>query len=474
MRTSQSSQSNTQKIVLIVLGVVLVGTVFFLPSFVDGPWIASDTEDLAPVPVPSAETVAPSTAAELKQYRQDSQGVLAEIVLIRDRLVEQNVETWAQAEFHNAMGKVEDGDEQYSYGNYGASLERYRDARKQLLILESLGQRKLADAKREGFEAIENLNPVVAASASELATAIAADDPEVQRLVARVETLEPVRQAIETGDYALERDRYQEAQAAYREALALDPAHQRAAQLLATANNEVTGGAFRAQMSQGFAALQQGNYEGARAAFNRAGQIQPGNPAVATALAQVANLEAQSEVDLALAQAARLESDEQWSDAVAIYQSLLETDPSLADAKARLLPSRIRAELDQRLVTFIDEPLLLSNKSEYEKARKTLEDARGIGNPGPRLQAQVEELQTLVQRATLPVNVVFESDNQTHVVLYRVAELGQFATTSMQLRPGRYIAAGTRKGFRDVRVEFTITGEPMEQAIVVRCEEPIG
>jgi hypothetical protein len=43
----------------------------------------------------------------------------------------------------------------------------------------------------------------------------------------------------------------------------------------------------------------------------------------------------------------------------------------------------------------------------------------------------------------------------------------------MVLRPGRYIAAGTRKGFRDVRVEFTITGEPLSEAIVVSCEEPI-
>jgi hypothetical protein len=36
------------------------------------------------------------------------------------------------------------------------------------------------------------------------------------------------------------------------------------------------------------------------------------------------------------------------------------------------------------------------------------------------------------------------------------------------------VAAGTRTGYRDVRVEFTITGEPLNQPIEVRCEEPIG
>ncbi len=55
-----------------------------------------------------------------------------------------------------------------------------------------------------------------------------------------------------------------------------------------------------------------------------------------------------------------------------------------------------------------------------------------------------------------------------------MAELGRFEQTSVKLRPGHYVAAGTRKGYRDVRVEFTITGEPLQQPIEVRCEEPIG
>jgi hypothetical protein len=70
--------------------------------------------------------------------------------------------------------------------------------------------------------------------------------------------------------------------------------------------------------------------------------------------------------------------------------------------------------------------------------------------------------------------VVFRSDNQTHVVLFRVADLGRFQQVSVKLRPGKYVAAGTRSGYRDVRVEFTVTGEPGDEPIAVRCEEPIG
>jgi len=72
------------------------------------------------------------------------------------------------------------------------------------------------------------------------------------------------------------------------------------------------------------------------------------------------------------------------------------------------------------------------------------------------------------------VDVLFLSDNQTQVVLFRVAELGRFDQLSVKLRPGKYVAAGTRNGFRDVRVEFIVTGNPMAEPIVVRCGEPVG
>lgn len=474
MRRSPSSQSNSQKITLIALGVLVVGTVFFLPRFVSEPWIRGDTSEKQTPQTPSAETVAPSTAAELKRYRQDSQGVLAEIIVMRDRLIERNVEAWAAADFERALAGVQAGDEEYSFGNYETSLKLYRTARDQLEVIDALGDLRLSKAKEEGVAAVESLNMNVASDASELASAIAPDDPEVKALAARVKTLEAVAEHIEAGDYALERDRFDTAQSELRKALALDPAHQRAAELLSLANREVTGGAFRRQMSRGFAALERGAYDEARTAFDRAAEIDPANPAIGQALAQVENRESMERVSAELARGAELEADEKWAEALEIYEALLEEDSSLADARARLIPARVRADLDERMSEYIEEPLRVSNKSEFEKAQALLADAQSIGNPGPRLQGQITELETILQRATSAVNVVFRSDNQTHVVLYRVAELGQFEQTSMKLRPGRYVAAGTRKGYRDVRVEFTITGDPMDQPIVVRCEEPVG
>jgi hypothetical protein len=188
----------------------------------------------------------------------------------------------------------------------------------------------------------------------------------------------------------------------------------------------------------------------------------------------VDNRESGEFVSRELERASELESGEEWREAVSIYDTLLERDPSLTDARVKLIPARVRADLDDRLVAYIAEPLRVSSQAEYMAAQTALADARGIPNPGPRLAGQITELDSILKNASSPVEVVFHSDNQTYVVLYRVAELGRFEQVSMKLRPGKYVAAGTRNGYRDVRVEFTVTGEPLVKPIVVRCQEPIG
>jgi tetratricopeptide (TPR) repeat protein len=289
-----------------------------------------------------------------------------------------------------------------------------------------------------------------------------------------VGTLAQVAGHIEAGDQALARNYFQASQAEYRKAVDLDPLHQRASRSLALANREVTASAFRGHMSRGFEALESQDYDGARSAFLEAGKINRGDVAVEKALAQVENRESGSFVSRELERAAELESREEWREAASIYEALLIDDPSLIDARVSLIPARVRADLDERLSGYVEEPLRLSNEAEYHAAQAALEDARGIANPGQRLLRQIARLDILVEVANSAVDIVFRSDNQTHVVLFRVADMGRFEQVSVKLRPGKYVAAGTRAGYRDVRVEFTVTGESLAEPIVVRCEEPIG
>ena len=143
------------------------------------------------------------------------------------------------------------------------------EARDKFIGLQTQGDEKLIKAKADGFAAVESLNFNVAQQASELATAISADDLEVQALVARVETLPQVTLHIDAADHALERDRFEEARSEFSKARDLDPQLRRANEGFALARAEITGTAFRSQMSRGFSALESGDFDGARISISQ-------------------------------------------------------------------------------------------------------------------------------------------------------------------------------------------------------------
>ena len=461
-----------QQVTLGVLLLLALATVFLLPRFVTEPWLGGDT-DVAAAPKPTSSTVKPSTAAEKTRYRQESQSVLAQIIAVRDRLRERNVDQWAEIEFGQALDLIESGDEQYSYGEYAAALKDFQQALDSLATLKSQAEEKLEQALADGAQALESLNINVAGSARDLAVMLAPEDPRVADMSARVDKLPALASLMEQGDVARDQGRLTEAQGAYEQAVALDGAHQRARNELAAIRGGITDSRFRQHMSRGYAALDEGRFDAAEAAFNEAEKIRPGAAAIAQARAQLANRDEQATVSRKLSEAKDLEDREQWSAAMAIYESLLAEDPTLANARARLVPVRVRARLDARLEELTEDPLKLAGQTAYANAQQVLADARGIGRPGPRLQVQIETLDRMLKLATSPVDVVFRSDNQTHVTLYRVKDLGQFEQTTLTLKPGRYTVGGRRQGYRDVQVEFTVTGEPLDGPIVVRCEETI-
>ena len=69
--------------------------------------------------------------------------------------------------------------------------------------MEEQGKQILSEARAETEAAIASLNSTIATTSIEMALAIAPQDPGLQKLAARVETLDELSQLIEAGDQAL-------------------------------------------------------------------------------------------------------------------------------------------------------------------------------------------------------------------------------------------------------------------------------
>ena len=167
------------------------------------------------------------------------------------------------------------------------------------------------------------------------------------------------------------------------------------------------------------------------------------------------------------------ERDEQWESAVETYKEVLEIDNNLLFAQEGLDRAQKMSALHAQLDEYISDPDSLSAAATMSRATGLVVDITRMSTIGPRLAEQRDQLSRLLKRAATPLTVRLISDNATDVAIYKVGKLGSFETRELDLRPGTYVAVGSRPGYRDVRLEFRVSPETDLQPIVVRCEEAI-
>ena len=167
------------------------------------------------------------------------------------------------------------------------------------------------------------------------------------------------------------------------------------------------------------------------------------------------------------------ERTETWELAIATYTEILDIDGDLVFAQQGLDRARQMTALHEQLDTYINDPDRLSSPSTMNKATNLVVNITRMEAIGSHLEDKRDQLSRLLKRAATPLSVQLVSDNVTDVSIYKVAKLGSFQTHQLNLRPGTYVAVGSRPGYRDVRLEFRVAPEIDLEPIVVRCEETI-
>jgi hypothetical protein len=102
-----------------------------------------------------------------------------------------------------------------------------------------------------------------------------------------------------------------------------------------------------------------------------------------------------------------------------------------------------------------------------------MRQAGSISPRGPVLEKQLAVLETLLEQAAAQIQLTLRSDGQTEVTLRRVSRLGAFQQKVLILRPGTYIAIGSRDGYRDVRRTFTLDHDSVAFDLEIVCREQI-
>ncbi|MGH9333598.1 MAG: hypothetical protein ACRD21_07605, partial [Vicinamibacteria bacterium] len=246
-----------------------------------------------------------------------------------------------------------------------------------------------------------------------------------------------------------------------------------AAAALARIDAEAAERAFQTAMTEALRALGQEDYESARAAFDRAKAIRPAAPEIESGLAQVAEGMRAKAIALHRKRAFELEARESWREALLEYESALAIDATVRFAQEGRSRTASRALLAEKLDFQLSHPERLSDPKALEEASRLLDEALGIEPSGPGHQDRIRKLEASISSFSTPVAVQLLSDGFTEVTLYRVGALGKFDRRLIELRPGRYVVLGSRAGFRDVRLSFSIEAGKPAAPVTIRCEEKI-
>jgi len=465
---------------LVALIVIAAAVIFVLPQYVQAPLIPANAgSESAAIPTtnvapPAPVEAAPWQTAQLARQRGKSQELLSQMLELQEQLEQKNVEAWAGAEYDRILQLAIDGDAAYRQQDFDGSATLYSKALEGMSGLLNNTETLFEQAVSQGNVELDQGNAVKAEQAFTQALLMKPDAETAATGLQRARTLDQVLQLITQGNDLQQNGKLEQAKQVYEQALALDSLAGQAQQQLAEVNARIRDNEFNRAMSAGYTHLQNGDPARAKTSFQQANRIKPGTSEASSALTQIQTQLTNDQITTILQSANTMEGQEKWQEAVAEYDKALALDANLAVAQEGKQYANSRAVLDGRLEQLITQPGRLSDKAVHEDARLLYQQATAISPPEPRLATQLATLDKLLTRATVPVAVALRSDNQTEVTLLRVGPLGRFVEKNMTLFPGNYTAVGTRQGYRDVRIEFSVSADNPTQAVEVTAAEKIA
>ena len=477
-------------VALAALVLLALAVIFVLPKVVEEYELpltprVSQTPVAPNTPVsaqPAGPAISPFEEAQMARLRREAQDALASLLQRQTDLEVNSVSEWAAEAYNDAIAAARRGDEFYRAGQYGDAALAYQQSDQALAALQNQRRSEFERSMSEAEAAMVAGDAETALARFTLASLIDATSVEADNGVRRAQVLDQVETLLADGRLLQQNGELQTAAERFREAAALDPEHPRIADLLAENAQLQLEARFNAAMSEGFALLQQSLSDEAITAFERALQIKPGNVQAQEAINQTRTELTLTEIAAQRERALELENQENWADAVAAYQQVLELDPNLVFAQEGLDYSLRRLQLDTLLQTNLDDPVRLSDSAALFEAEEVYRIAVDLlrdlqtdtdMTAGPRLTSQVERTGELLEMMQVPVPVRLVSDNSTQVTIYQVGQVGAFSEKILELKPGRYVAVGTRPGYRDVREEFVVGFGQSQSTLSIQCSEQV-
>jgi hypothetical protein len=460
-------------VVLCLMLLALIGVIVVLPDLV----AKRVSEEQKPAPAVPVETPPPPPSADTQRLARDkreAENKLGIALRKQTELEAEGVAIWGGQDYDAALDSLAAGDAQLQAGRYAQAALDYEKVSAQLDALRASMAGRLALALQAGEAALQAGDGPASRHSFNIALGIDPSDQRGQQGMLRARVLEEVLSLIAAAEEYQSRHQLDAALDTYAAALSLDARSPQARAGHEAVSAKIRQREFHAAMSVALAALETQDFAASRAALTRADGILPGTPEVADTRRRLSLAVQRSRISAHRNEALALERNERWQEAGEHYAAVLRIDSNTAFAQVGRERSIARARIHAELDAYLAELARLNAPGPRDNARRLLDAAADLDiEAEPKLVAKVGRLTEALEIAQKPVRVRLQSDNLTDVAVYKVGRFGRFARHDLLLPPGNYVAVGSRSGYRDVRVEFTLSAGQEPGDVFVRCQEKI-
>ncbi|MCD4782012.1 MAG: hypothetical protein K8S27_15920 [Candidatus Omnitrophica bacterium] len=431
----------------------------------------STTHEGQPIPQSEAleEEPIPSPAAA-----QDS---LQETLKLLARLVNQGVKIWGdetlETSYPQALETLAKADQFLNDKLYAQAAKNYQETIDKLHQLEQSRPLRVQRAIQSGDAAFTQLDSKTAQQYYNIALSADSNNQEIQAKLQRAINLPEVLNIINRGKSLESNNELDQAKEMYLRALQLDNTFQPTNEHLQRVNDRINDRDYQSAMTAAISALSNMNFLQAKQELATAKKLRPNDPGSLDLEKQLIEAEKNNRLQDLRTQVQTLEESERWEEAVQIYMQILEIDPNIGYAQTGKYWAEKFVELNRIILKYIANPSDLQSPEHREYATKIYQMTVKNNSVGPKFRANSSRLKELLHAYEQPTPVLLQSDSLTDVTIYRIGPLGHFLEHRLELLPGQYKAVGSRSGFRDVNISFTVPASTEEYTITVFCKEKI-
>ena len=460
--------------------VILAGFIFWVLPDLVGPQNNRQTQvDINPAAADTPTVVtkqAPIATAKAKIIAEQAEALAETFLRKLIALEDLGLALWDP----NALAQINQeamaADDAYRAGEAQTALALYTQLLATVTELEADLPDRRADNLAQAQQALSEADDRNALKFWEIAAQLNPQKIEVQSTWQAVQQIPTISALMSEADIAERAGQVEDANTILREATALFPDWAPSQKAAARVQQSLIRKQFQSSMSLGFTALSEGSYDAAIRAFERATSIDPNASAAQDGLEQVRQAQLKEQIQALFIEAQEAETQGRWLDAKAAYEAARSLAPNLTDLTARIETIDARIALAAALTQILADPARLQSDTELNQARDLAITISQLPPPVGDLQASLPVLTRMLSHARRALTLTLTSDGQTTVTVLRLGQdgrLGQIMETRLTLFPGRYVITGSRRGYKDVRHELTLSSDTPNPTLTVVCNEPI-